>query len=249
MKADRIAKEHCIAQMSWKRLLLLTVAIGCVSVQHSHSQAEPSPVNAAASDFAQLSRYQASNITLLQRANSATVVFLGDSMIDYWGTKAGVWFPNQTWINRGIGGQTTSQILLRERADALSLHPKAIVIEGASNDMRLGFSNEQIRDNIVSMAELAHTHHISVFVAGMTPVCNCFRDLSGLRTVERIHKLNLLLEQACREAHWAYLDFNSPLADSSGHMRKELTTDGVHPNAAGYVLLAQVVNQKLKRFR
>ncbi len=235
--------------MSWKRLLLLTVAIGCVSVQQSHSQAEPIPVNAAAADFAQLGRYQASNTTLLQHANSATVVFLGDSIIDYWGTKAGIWFPHATWINRGIGGQTTSQLLLRERADALSLRPKAIVIEGASNDMRLGFSNEQIRDNIVSMAELAHAHHISVFIAGMAPVCDCFRDLTGLRTVDRIHKLNLLLEQACHQGHWTYLDFNSPLEDSSGHMRKELTTDGVHPNAAGYVLLAQVVNHALRHIK
>jgi len=235
--------------MSWKRLLLLMVAIGCVGVRDSYSQAESTPANASAADFAQLSRYQALNTSLAERAHSATVVFLGDSMIDYWGTKAGVWFPNAKWINRGIGGQTTSQILLRERADALSLHPEAIVIEGASNDMRLGFSNEQIRDNIVSMAELAHAHHISVFIAGMTPVCDCFRDLTGLRTVDRIHALNLLLEQACREGHWNYLDFNSPLADSSGHMRRELTIDGVHPNAAGYALLAHLVDHALKRYR
>jgi len=235
--------------MSRKPLLLFTVAIGCVGLQRSYSQADPSPVNAAATDFAQLSRYQTANTTLRQQADSAAVVFLGDSMIDYWGTKAGVWFPNAKWINRGVGGQTTSQILLRERADALSLHPKAIVIEGASNDMRLGFTNEQIRDNIVSMAELAHAHHISVFIAGMTPVCDCFRDLTGLRTVDRIRALNLLLEQACREGHWTYLDFNSPLADSSGHMRKELTTDGVHPNAVGYGLLAQVVDHALRQFR
>jgi len=235
--------------MSRKLSLLLMLVLSCINVRHSDSQTEPPPVNAAANDFAELSRYRASNTTLLQQANSATVVFLGDSIIDYWGTKAGVWFSRPTWINRGIGGQTTSQLLLRERADALSLHPKAIVIEGASNDMRLGFSNEQIRDNIVSMAELARAHHISVFIAGMTPVCNCFRDLTGFRTVDRIHELNHLLEQACLEKHWNYLDFNSPLADASGHMRTGLTTDGVHPNTAGYMLLAQVVDHALRRFK
>ena len=137
--------------MSRKLSLLLMLVLSCINVRHSDSQTEPPPVNAAANDFAELSRYRASNTTLLQQANSATVVFLGDSIIDYWGTKAGVWFPHATWINRGIGGQATAQLLQRIQSDAIDLHPQAIALEGASNDMRSGFSPEAIRDNLLSM--------------------------------------------------------------------------------------------------
>jgi lysophospholipase L1-like esterase len=203
----------------------------------------PVPANAVAADFAQLARYRTAN-----GGTSATVVFLGDSIFDYWGSRSGTWFRHFGWINRGIGGQTTSQLLLRERNDALVLHPKALVLEGGGNDMRLGFSPEEIRDNFLTMGELAESHGVAVFVVQMTPVCDCFKSLSGLRTVERIHTLNTLLASMCREHHWTLIDLSAPLAGPDGHMRQELTTDGVHPNDAGYALLAPVVERVLRRY-
>lgn len=169
--------------------------------------------------------------------------------MDYWGSRSGAWFQHAGWINRGIGGQTTAQLLLRERDDALNLHPSAIVLEGGSNDMRLGFSPVEIRDNLLTMGELATQHGTSVFVATMTPTCDCVRPLSGLRTVARIRELNALLAAMCTQHHWTLIDLNTPLADADGHMRPELTVDGVHPNDAGYALLAPVIEKALHSFR
>ena len=215
-----------------------------IAVSPSPSQTTAPPANAAAADFAQLARYRDAN-----KGTSAKVVFLGDSITDYWGSHSGTWFPHSGWVNRGIGGQTTSQLLLRERNDALNLHPKAIVLEGAGNDMRLGWTPEEIRDNLLTMGELAQAHHVAVFVAKMTPVCDCYRPLTGLRTVERIRALNSLLEEMCREHHWTLIDLWTPLAGPDGLMQKSLTVDGVHPNDAGYALLAPVVETALKRYR
>jgi lysophospholipase L1-like esterase len=211
---------------------------------HGQAPAPSLPSNAAAADFAQLARYKSAN-----DSSSAEVVFLGDSITDYWGSRSGKWFPYAGWVNRGIGGQTTSQLLLRERNDALALHPKAIVLEGGGNDMRLGFSPEEIRDNFLTMGELAHAHGIDVFVATMTPVCDCFRPLSGLRTIERIRELNTLLAAMCKEHHWTLIDLNPVLANSDHHMQQSLTTDGVHPNDAGYALLAPIVEQALRKYQ
>jgi lysophospholipase L1-like esterase len=202
------------------------------------------PPNAASSDFAQLGRYRAANATA-----AARVVFLGDSITEYWGTRSGTWFRHHGWVNRGIGGQTTAQLLLRERNDMLALHPKAVVLEGGGNDMRLGFSAEEIRDNLLTMGELAEYHHIAVFITRMTPVCDCVRPLTGLRTVENIRRLNRLLDEMCKDKHWTLVDLNAPLADSDGKMQASLTVDGVHPNNEGYALLAPVVERALSRLQ
>jgi lysophospholipase L1-like esterase len=149
----------------------------------------------------------------------------------------------------GIGGQTTSQMLLRERRDVLALHPRAVVLQGGTNDMRLGFTPQDIRDNFATMGELAQVHHIKVFVATMTPVCDCVRPLTGLRTVERVAQLNDMLKELCHEHRWTLIDLNPVLADAHGVMRDEFTSDGVHPNAAGYKLLSDVIVRALKRFQ
>lgn len=204
----------------------------------------PIPSNAAAADFAQKARFRDAN-----EGTKARVVFLGDSITEYWGSHAGAWFPHDGWINRGIGGQTTAQLLLRMRDDVLKLRPSAVVLEAGSNDMRLGFSPAEIRDNLETMGELATAHRAAVFVATMTPTCDCFRPLSGLRTVERIRELNTLLDAMCKAHHWTLIDLNTPLADAEGHMKRELTVDGVHLNDTGYALLAPVVEKALHSFR
>jgi lysophospholipase L1-like esterase len=223
--------------------ITLLLSLLFLSVYPASSQTA-APANAAAADFAQLARYREAN-----KGASAKVVFLGDSITDYWGSRSGTWFQHPEWVNRGIGGQTTAQLLLRERKDALALHPKAIVLEGSGNDMRLGWSSEEIRDNLLTMGELAQAHHVAVFVAKMTPVCDCYRPLTGLRTVERIRELNTLLETMCKEHHWTLIDLWTPLAGPDGLMQKSLTVDGVHPNDAGYALLAPVVEKALGRYR
>lgn len=209
----------------------------------------PHPANSAAADFEQLARYQDADLHLQQSHAPVRVVFLGDSITERWGSQSGKWFSESGWINRGIGGQTTAQLLLRERNDALDLHPQAILLEGGANDMRLGFSPAAIRDHFLTMGELADAHHVAVFVAAMTPVCDCVRPLTGLRTVPRIHQLNQLLQDMCRQYHWTYIDLNSPLEDANGRMRADLTVDGVHPNDAGYALLQPRIEAALHDYR
>jgi lysophospholipase L1-like esterase len=229
----------------WVYIAVLSLALNCLKL---FPQDACPDANSLDSDFAQLHRYSGKNELLQKTMAPVSVVFLGDSIFEYWGSRAGVWFDNPAWINRGIGGQTTSQLLLRERTDGFALHPHAIVLEGGSNDIRLGFSPANVRDNIESMGELAQMNHLSVFVTAMTPVCDCFRPLTGLRTVEKITRLNILLKQLCHDRHWSYIDLNSPLSDSTGHMRKELTFDGVHPNEEGYNLLAPIITRVLNAF-
>lgn len=215
----------------------------------THSFAGVPPVNSAEADFGQLNFYREANGKLLATRQKVDVVFLGDSITQLWGSHPETWFSEPGWINRGIGGQTTSQLLLREKKDALDLHPRAILLEGGSNDMRLGFTPEEIRDNFLSLGELAQAHHIAVFVATMTPTCDCFRPLSGLRTVERIHELNQLLAAMCKARHWHLIDINTPLAETQGKMIKDLTIDGVHPNDKGYRLLAPIIEKSLRSYR
>ncbi|MDW5266242.1 MULTISPECIES: GDSL-type esterase/lipase family protein [Acidobacteriaceae] len=213
------------------------------------SLAQGPPTNSAEADFAQLSHYREANLQMSLSGTKIKVVFLGDSVTERWGSLSGKWFADPGWVNRGIGGQTSSQLLLRERDDALNLHPSAIVLEAGSNDMRLGFTPEAIRDHFLTMGELAQAHHIAIFVTTMTPTCDCFRPLSGLRTVSRIHDLNRLLAAMCLERHWTLIDINTPLANASGYMRKELTVEGVHPNDAGYALIAPPIERALHAYR
>jgi lysophospholipase L1-like esterase len=210
--------------------------------------AQVTSANSAAEDFPQTNHYRESNLAVLESGIKVTVVFLGDSVTEYWGARSGKWFEDKGWINRGIGGQTTAQLLLRERTDALNFHPDAIVLEGGSNDMRLGFASEEIIERFRTMGELAEAHHIAVFVETMTPTCDCFRQLSGLRSVDRIRQLNEMLANMCREKRWILIDVSSPLANAEGHMKKELTVDGVHPNDAGYALMYPRVEQALRSF-
>lgn len=180
--------------------------------------------------------------------HDARVVFFGDSILD-WGSRNGNWFNHSGWLNRGIGGQTTAQLLQREPQDVLALHPKAVLLEGGNNDMRLGSAPSDIRNNILRMGEVAEAEHIKVFVATMTPVCDCFKPIAGLRTPEKIGELNKLLSQLCKQKHWQLVDLNHPLAGADGYMRAEFTVDGVHPNDAGYRQIAPVIEQAFRHYR
>ncbi len=238
-RRSRMSMRRCLSLMA-----LLTWGAMC-----SVSSAQMPVAAVWDNDYGQVNHYNAANMSFQKSNVTARVVFLGDSITEYWGVKAGTWFSDAGWLNRGIGGQTTSQELLRERTDVIALRPQAVVLEGGSNDMRLGSPSSVILNNIASMGELAEAHHIRVFVSAMAPVCDCFTKLSGLRTVERIQQLNADLRRLCSDHHWQFLDTNSPLADAKGLIRREYTLDGVHPNAEGYAVLSPVFLEALKSFR
>lgn len=244
--SERVVDLLRFSTTSCSLLVAFTLTVG--PFRASAQSPLPAP-NSAVADFPDLQRYRESNIALKESGVTVRVVFLGDSIIDYWGSRSGKWFEYSGWINRGIGGQTTAQLLLRIQDDVLALQPRAVVLEGGSNDMRLGFTPQEIRNRVLTMGELVRAHGIDVFVASMTPTCDCFQPVSGLRTVERIRELNQLLAEMCTANHWTLIDLNSPLSDNESHMKRELTVEGVHPNDQGYALLAKVVERSLQKYR
>jgi lysophospholipase L1-like esterase len=210
-------------------------------------------------DFGKLERFAAANAALGPVAKGERrVVFFGDSITDNWSKPAyGGFFPGKRYINRGIGGQTTGQMLLRFRADVIALAPRAIVILAGTNDLAGNsgpVSPAEIENNLASMIELARAHGINVALASLLPVCDCKKTPDGKpwkRTEDRppqaIVALNNRLAALAKKSGAAYVDYFTALVDAGGALRSELTDDGLHPNAAGYALMAPLAEKALAK--
>jgi len=203
-------------------------------------------------DFGELKRYRAANAALkAPAAGENRVVFLGDSITDYW--KLADYFPGKPYINRGIDGQTTPQMLVRFRQDVIALHPKVVVVLAGTNDVA-GVTgparNEEIEANYASMAELARLHHIRVVFASLLPVNNYTEDAKesfALRPRERILALNAWLKDYCAKNGLVYLDYFSAMVDDKGMLKRGLSDEGLHPNAAGYKIMAPLAEKAIAR--
>jgi lysophospholipase L1-like esterase len=207
-------------------------------------------LDAVASDFGGLYRYAEANAALAApKPGEARVVLFGDSITDNWSrTEYGGFFPGKPYVNRGIGGQTTAQMLLRFRADVIDLRPRAVVILAGTNDVagNAGPATlDEIEDNLASMAELARTHGVAVVLASLLPVSDDKKDAGGqplTRTRQRptasIQALNRWLADYAGKNGHVYLDYFSAMADANGRLRPELNDDGLHPNARGYAVMA-----------
>jgi lysophospholipase L1-like esterase len=203
-------------------------------------------------DFGQLVRYREANASLAPpAAGESRVVFLGDSITDYW--KLPDYFPGKPYINRGIDGQTTPQMLVRFRQDVIDLHPKMLVVLAGTNDIA-GVtgrtSNEDIEANYACMAELARAHRIRVVFASVLPVHNYTRDAEesfALRPRDRILALNKWLKDYCAKNHLVYLDYFSALVDERGMLKRALADDGLHPTDAGYKIMAPLAEKAIQK--
>ncbi len=194
-------------------------------------------------DFGQLSRYRDANATMAAPApGESRVVFFGDSITDIW--KLTDYFPGKPYINRGIGGQTTPQMLVRFREDVIDLHPKAVVILAGTNDIAGNtgpMSLPEIEANYATMAELSRLHGIRVVFASLLPVNNYTpraQDFFAQRAPEKILELNRWLKAYCAANGYLYLDYFSAMLDDKGMLKKDLSDDGLHPNAAGFKVMA-----------
>lgn len=204
-------------------------------------------------DFGELSRYRESNAALAApKASENRVIFLGDSITDYW--KLADYFPGKRYINRGIDGQTTSQMLVRFRRDVIDLHPELLVILAGTNDVA-GVTgrarDEDIEANYATMAELARLHSIRVVFASLLPVNNTSsedaKESFALRPRERLLAINRWLRDYCVTNGLVYLDYYTALVDDKGMLKKELSDDGLHPNAAGYKLMAPLADAAIAK--
>jgi lysophospholipase L1-like esterase len=192
-------------------------------------------------DWPQLARYRAANAALAPAAEGEDrVVFFGASMTEFWGKNGTKFFPGKPYVNRGISGQTTAQMVVRFRQDVIGLHPKAVVILGGTNDVagNMGpMTPEMTENNWQSMADLAKANGIRVIFASITPSTD-FWWHKGLKPAEKIRTLNAWLKEYCSSHGLTYLDYYSTLTDQEGGMKQEFTVDGVHCTAKGYAVMA-----------
>jgi lysophospholipase L1-like esterase len=202
-------------------------------------------------DFGQLARYRDADKALANSADENRVVFLGDSITDYW--KLENYFPGKPYINRGIDGQSTPEMLVRFRQDVINLHPAVLVVLAGTNDIA-GVTgptrNEDLEANYADMAELAKVHHIRVVFASLLPVNNYIADAKEsfvLRPRERLLAVNDWLKEYCSKNGLIYLDYASAFVDGNGMLRRELSDDGLHPNDAGYKIMAPLVEKAIAK--
>jgi lysophospholipase L1-like esterase len=261
--------------MSWTKV---TMGLGLVAVivALARARAEPAPPPAAAAavdanvavqerdawrkrrasiymnDFGELARYRAANAKLTPpAAGENRVVFLGDSITDGWLLTA--FFPGKPYVNRGIGGQTTAQMLVRFRQDVIALRPKVVVILAGTNDIAGNtgpVSLAEIEDNFASMAELARAHGIRVVFSSVIPVHN-YTPASAitfpLRPPAQIVALNRWLKDYAAANGGVYLDYFAAMIDEHGLLRRELAGDGLHPTKAGFAIMAPLAEQAIDR--
>jgi lysophospholipase L1-like esterase len=196
-------------------------------------------------DFGELKRYRDANAALKPPApGEMRVVFFGDSITDIWHLDE--YFPGKPYVNRGIGGQTTPQMLIRFRQDVIDLHPKVVIVLAGTNDIAGNTGPmliEDIEANYASMAELARVHEIKVIYSSVLPVHNYTprsQELFAQRPPEKILELNRWLKNYCASSSNGcfYLDYFSAMVDDKGLLKRELAEDGLHPNAAGYKIMA-----------
>jgi lysophospholipase L1-like esterase len=206
--------------------------------------------SANAQDWANLNYYRKANAILENPAdNEDRIVFMGNSITEFWKNVHPDFFVGKPYVNRGIGGQTTSQMLLRFRADVVNLHPKVVVFLGGTNDIAGNTGNvtlDVIEDNIFSMVELAKTNDIGVVLCSVLPVFD-YPWSPGKEPAEKIIELNKAL-RFCAETHdVTFVDFHSPMKDNRNGLRIALGEDGVHPNVAGYLIMEPLVEEGIAK--
>ncbi len=203
-----------------------------------------------AQDWANLKRYQKENMAInIYGQDENRVVFMGNSITEGWSQHHPEFFSNKSFINRGIGGQTTPQMLIRFKQDVVDLKPKAVVILAGTNDIagNTGPSTlKMIVDNIGSMSEIAKANGIKVIICSVHPAFD-YPWQKGLKPNEKIPTLNKLLKAYTEKHNITYLDYFKAMVDDKNGLKSEYTYDGVHPNKKGYQIMAPLAKEAIKK--
>ena len=199
-------------------------------------------------DWAGLIRYGSENTELPKpKTDETRVVFLGDEITENWGQGSAQFFPGRPYLNRGIKGQTSPQLLVRFRQDVIKLKPRVVIISAGINDLASitgPITQQMFAENIMSIVELAKANSIKVVLASLTPICDCYTKQSLLRPFGKIIGMNGWLKEYAAESGSVYLDYYSALAEGR-NLKKEFTNDGLLLNDAGYAVMAPLAEQAI----
>ncbi|MGH9970812.1 MAG: SGNH/GDSL hydrolase family protein [Pyrinomonadaceae bacterium] len=229
------------------------------SQECAQSKASVTRLETRLKDWPAIARYREANTKVaLPAKGEKRVVFMGDSITDSWDDpRYGGFFPAKPYVNRGISGQTTPQMLIRFRADVIELQPSVVVILAGTNDIAGNtgpMTLEAIEDNLASMTELARLHRIQVVLASLLPVSDYEKTADGQprnQTVRRppnqIKALNEWMKKYADENKLIYLDYYSAMIDDKGFLKDELSNDGLHPNEKGYEVMAPLAELAINR--
>lgn len=206
--------------------------------------------SAFAQDWANTSRFKDENAKLaLPSSGENRVVFMGNSITEGWVNTDPDFFAGKSYVNRGISGQTTPQMLVRFRPDVINLKPAVVIILAGTNDIagNTGPSTlEMIMDNLISMAELAKANQIKVVLSSVLPAFD-YPWKPGLEPAPKIVKLNKMIKTYAEKNDIVYLDYFSSTVDDRNGLKKELSGDGVHPNMAGYKIMEPLAEDAIKK--
>ena len=211
-------------------------------MQHAvtHSQ------NNLNSDWANLNKYQKENQTIIPSANN--IVFMGDSITEYWKTNDPTFFSENPYIDRGISGQTTAEMLHRFQQDVIDLRPSVVVILAGINDIAENsgpITLGQILDNIVAMVDLADDNDIKVILCSIVPA-NKFNWNPKIQPAQKVIELNEMLEDYAIQNKITFIDYYNEMVDSDKGLQLQYGEDGVHPNLAGYKVMEEILLPYLK---
>ena len=198
-----------------------------------------------AQDWAQLDRYKKANLTL--DLDTVDMVFMGDSITEGWSQFRPSFFTNG-FVCRGIGGQTTPQMLLRFRQDVINLAPKKVILLAGINDIAQNtgpITLDQIMDNIKSMTEMAKANNIEMILCSLVPA-NSFPWRPEITPTQKVIQLNQMIKTYAEENKLYYVDYYAAMVNESNGLQQQLGYDTVHPNAAGYQVMEQVLMEEIK---
>ena len=223
--------------MKYIKLSLTIIYLSIIMINSSYAQ-----------DWANSNHYKDDNKELgLPSQGVNRIVFIGNSITESWGSMSPEFFSGKPYINRGISGQTSPQMLIRFRTDVIDLKPKIVIILAGTNDIagNTGLATlKMISDNIFSMAELAKINGIKVILSSVLPAFD-FPWRTGLQPAEKIIKLNELIKNYATKNGFEYLDYHSSMKDQRNGLKNTYTYDGVHPNKKGYQVMAPLTEEAI----
>ncbi|MBT7623512.1 MAG: acylhydrolase [Flavobacteriaceae bacterium] len=236
--------------MNLKKLTFLILILNFI-MDNNYSQDINIAGGGNLQDWANLNKYQKNNKELKEIIEPNRVVFMGNSITEGWSFFNKNFFIENPFVNRGISGQTTPQMLIRFKSDVVNLNPKSVVILAGINDIAGNtgpISIENSAENIISMAEIALANNISVFICSTLPALD-FPWSPGLNPASKVIKLNKILKDYCKKNNLKYVDYYSFMSDENGGLKvPEYTSadDLVHPNKAGYNVMEKIILKALK---